>query len=282
MNEEGDPSLLDDIFDSEKDSSDEEESVPDMLLRAMDTSLSTDKWIMDSKSGNQFKYNSKVKKLICKTKRNQQLLEYIGNGRYIEFVEDRLDHNGETGVAHNEPQNGNELHLVCFDKGELEFVDASSGSTLGELIEVGEEKLKGFSIFLQKHDFDESTIRYLCKFDIQVIEYIIPRFAPTKSKAKNAIQKYLESLLRYPQKWRLKFGETAQTRTVFGFSIISKFGDSFLIRDESLGSHQYCLVDGIRWSDMNEPMSVVNGTIITIMNEKEKTHVPDFMFIVIE
>ena len=77
-------------------------------------------------------------------------------------------------------------------------------STEDDFYAQAELKTPGFGAFAAKWDIPVKHLRHLQKLDSQFICYVMNHFDPKKSKPKNALQKYTDSLLKFPQRWRVQ------------------------------------------------------------------------------
>ena len=299
MTEEGDPTLLSDLFDSDAESETVEESVADMIVRVAagpHSECVTDKWITDD-SGSQFYFSSETKKLICYTVEGVYL-DYMGSGVYTEraivqvddacvdtacvsdtcvektFVDDTsVDKTcDETSFVENTCVDKPCVHVWRFSREELSFF-----GTKRKRFET-----EDFDTFIEKYKFDESFGKYLKKFDCQLIQYVMERFNPTKAKAKNAIQKYIESLLK-DQKWRFVnhtldeavFSKNETFELIDGLEILRVESDWFAqIRGK------ICLVNGIRLSPECGPFGPLTEYSIITLGTTKDDMVPDEMFLI--
>ncbi|KAF4668617.1 hypothetical protein FOZ61_006083 [Perkinsus olseni] len=64
-------------------------------------------------------------------------------------------------------------------------------------------RVPGFKDFAKRWAIDVNIMRHFAKHDGMLIRHVIDSFKPTKAKAKNALQKYLQGLTKFPQKWRI-------------------------------------------------------------------------------
>jgi hypothetical protein len=218
---------LDGLFRDDESSSSsseaEQESVADMILRAVQTlngaSGFENRWIADQ--DRHFFYNSVTRKLICHT-HERKYLEYRGEGRYIPIPDPTtaVVEKSEISVSEGKKNENDHVcwvtviphdHLVVVDQDLLDtkrkLVDNEPSSqpkiSFRELIE--NVKIPNFKSFLEKWELmsEEPSVRHLLKLDKQLIQYIVRGFNPLRAKPKNALLKYQESLLKHPQKWRI-------------------------------------------------------------------------------
>ncbi|EER12383.1 hypothetical protein Pmar_PMAR001182 [Perkinsus marinus ATCC 50983] len=66
-----------------------------------------------------------------------------------------------------------------------------------------DSRVPGFKDFAKRWAIDVNILRHFAKHDGMLIRHVIESFKPIKAKAKNALQKYLQGLMKYPQKWRI-------------------------------------------------------------------------------
>jgi len=312
MGDQGNPELLEDIFneDSDEESVEEEEteSTADLILRAAKTlgekSGFLDKWIQDREK--QYFYSSQSGKLICCTA--GKYLEYTGVGRYVPYTSDGTSAEVEPATVQSEtimeigtktcwvteiPQSV----LTLYDRSAKRFKGESEASvaamSLQDFLESAESRIQGVSDFAAKWGLEESLMRHLIKLDRLLVGYIVQHFSPVKAKAKNALQGMIDSLLKYPQKWRVHalkeqglLGECA-TRHVqdskpllfssdassadahaftldtvvrdFGFEIFNIGRDFFLINSRVAVS-----VDGMRVLPFDGPVSLFDGSVVAL------------------
>lgn len=316
------PSLLDGIFNesasSGSDAEGEEESTADLILRAAKTigesSGFLNKWIRDGDK--QFYFSTEAGKLICYSSLGSYL-EYLGDGRYVPYSR-------SAELAENVVQ----PKPVCEDSKEsenkkcwitelpsalLQTIDRSShdvtkklkndsgeptvGPSLSfsDLLEAAEETIPGIAKFSQKWGIEEPSIRHLLKFDRILVSYILKHFSPIKAKSKNALQGMIESLMKYPQKWRIyslreenivdecstrHVGESATLKICANEDAADTDPNVFLLdmHDEEcifevfqvgneymlVNSGRPLLVDGMRVVLLDGPVPLVDGSVISV------------------
>ena len=279
----------------------------DMIIRSVKANPATaDKWILDEASGGRFFFHSGMQKLLSQA--NGKWLEYRGEGVFVECGESgqwgqwaeseerdfgslgkRVDgaSNGESDFTQKPPT----CRAWVFPKASLQ-VETLKRSHNSELnLHSVDERVTGFKGFVEKWALEESIVRHLLKFDRQLLQYVIPRFNPTKAKAKNALQAYIDSLVKFPQKWRLKvveedlgYGSPLTADPLCGgLTISTPNGNHCSLNLVPIQSEWFALgsgasVDGLRLVSEEGPLGpLVNGSVITV---NAQHGIPDYLILI--
>ena len=287
------PSLLDDLFDDQASSpktaiiieptspsSSSGDDYEEMAEKIISTSSMHAKWIPHGET--KFFYNSKELILL----KNNCYFKYQGDGVF-QFLKP-AELNGDpvmTEISHTSIEPMGPLVVTKLVRSELELVRPESKSTnFQELL----NSIPAINSFFQKWNLqkEESICRHFIKLDSLLVSYIIERFNPQKSKPKNALQKFIDTLTKHPQRWRptsireTGFGELIQLskddELVPGVKVVI-LGQSYYVLVQS--SEVTVLMDGIRIIPSDGPSELVDGSVISISNVKDFI-IPDFMFVV--
>jgi hypothetical protein len=305
----GNPDLLDGIFDEDavnrfeppdaddasSTSTADYEGVAELILRGK--TQFANKWIREGEG--MFFYDSSIDKLLLV--KNKCYFEYQGGGEF-QFLRPANTTTAEEDMPIPR-ENRTCIFLAGFESSDLQIRSnkrvreeeepkAADTSLTAMITQIENQTgIYMLSNFLKSWNLlsEESTVRYFLKsVDLPMLRFVLDKFAPEKAKPKNALPKFVQSLSKFPQRWRVKTTEF-ETRmkdvsddlpwtNESGVSIV-RLGDDYYAMLES-GGDKTVFVDGIRLNSADGPVGPLQtGSVIAISNVKEFS-VPDSMLVV--
>ena len=174
-------------------------SVPSMIRASVAAGGSlkdavTTQWILEEETGRSFRYHDN--KIVCWVPAESAVYEWE-NGQLTQIVD-------KSKKSHKVAR----LSVVSKDiLGTARDVDddeSAVGTDDALFIEIADRNIPGFKDFALRWAFDVKYLRRLYKCDKMLIKHLMNRFEPKKSKPKTALRSLSDSLLKYPQKWRLQ------------------------------------------------------------------------------
>ena len=201
------------------------QSTPEMILACIKAGGAladsvTEKWVTEDETGEQFMFHDG--KILCWNPHTVSLYEWNTDEKR-KFISKQgekvcrltvISDSRKRGVARiEEPQasaqaeDPSALSEASSSESETQSRDNKRRKTNSDdqtfLVEA-EIRNPGITAFGLKWGLKVEYLRRLNKLDGMLVDHVFRAFNPHKSKPKNALKKFTDALLRYPQKWRLQ------------------------------------------------------------------------------